>query len=95
MTTKQEIEEYAISYAENMFPYDIGGDDDNNGKNALVVDVAKSAAEWGMLKAEERVFDWLYENFYEHPHTTNHICTDIAESMDDLVEQLKKVIEGE
>ena len=55
-------EEYAIDYAENMFPYDIGGDDSNNEKHELVREVAETTAQW---KDEQPIVEqggWHTEN---------------------------------
>ena len=42
-TPIEKAMEYAIEYAENKFPYDIGVDDNWNEKHALVEEVAETA----------------------------------------------------
>lgn len=70
-------EEYAIEYAENMFPYDIGGDDTNNDKHELVREVAETTAQWKdeQFRAEkqqwiEKACEWLNENAEDYVTTT-------------------------
>lgn len=41
-------------------------------------------------KASEFIAEW----FYEHPHTTKMVCSDEFENIDDLINRLKKVMEG-
>ena len=46
----------------------------------------------------DKAKEFLYENFYEHPHHTGHICTDINElhdeddAMDVLADALEKAM---
>jgi hypothetical protein len=41
----------------------------------------------------ERVLKFIFEYFYEHPHTYRHICTDAFDSLESLEEELIKVME--
>jgi hypothetical protein len=41
----------------------------------------------------ERVLKFIFEYFYEHPHTYRHICTDGFKSLEELEEELIKVME--
>lgn len=41
----------------------------------------------------ERVLKFIFEYFYEHPHTYRHICTDAFVSLEALKEELIKVME--
>ena len=67
-----KAKEYAINYAENMFPYDIGGDDNWNDKNALVKDVAETAClfmhEWDKQQFIEWTAEWLQKNADEYAY---------------------------
>lgn len=41
----------------------------------------------------ERVLKFIWEHFYEHPHTYRHICTDAFVSLEALKEELIKAME--
>lgn len=41
----------------------------------------------------ERVLKFIFEYFYEHPHTHKHICTDAFDSLESLEEELIKIME--
>jgi hypothetical protein len=36
---------------------------------------------------------FIFENFYDHPHVNGHICTDAFDSLEELEEELIKVME--
>ena len=82
MTPQQKAKEYAFEYAENMFPYDIGGDNNWNEKNALVSEVAETAClfmyEWTkeyMLKQLE-----VWEDYYLNKNSSK-----IADALDEII----------
>ena len=41
---------------------------------------------------------WLsfkpFENFYDHPHVSGHICTDAFESLEQMEEEITKLMES-
>lgn len=41
----------------------------------------------------EKVLKFIFEYFYEHPHVNGHICTDSFESLEELEEELIKIME--
>lgn len=41
----------------------------------------------------ERVLQFLFDHFYDHPHVNGHICTDSFKSLEEIEEELIKVME--
>lgn len=41
----------------------------------------------------ERVLAFVFKHFYDHPHVNGHICTDDFNSLEELEEELIKVME--
>ena len=41
----------------------------------------------------ERVLNFIFYHFYEHPHANGHICTDSFSSLENLEEELLKAME--
>lgn len=41
----------------------------------------------------ERVLNFIFNHFYEHPHVNGHICTDSFSSLENLEEELLKAME--
>jgi hypothetical protein len=39
------------------------------------------------------VLKFIFENFYDHPHVNGRICTDAFDSLEELEEELIKVME--
>lgn len=67
----------SIIDTDNITPYNDGYmDGENNIKEELINNVS----------------NWLYENFYEHPHEKNFICTESFKSMDKMIENFIKYI---
>ncbi len=50
-------------------------------------------AKWADKTMVERVLNFIFEYFYDHPHANGHICTDSFESLEELEEELIKVME--
>jgi hypothetical protein len=40
----------------------------------------------------ERVLNFIFNHFYDHPHTNGHICTDSFSSLENLEEELIKAM---
>lgn len=41
----------------------------------------------------ERVLNFIFNHFYDHPHVNGHICTDSFKSLEELEEKLIKAME--
>ena len=41
----------------------------------------------------EKVLTFIFENFYDHPHVSGHICTDAFESLEQMEEEITKLME--
>lgn len=42
----------------------------------------------------EKVLTFIFENFYDHPHVSGHICTDSFESLEQMEEEITKLMEA-
>lgn len=42
----------------------------------------------------EKVLTFIFENFYDHPHVNGHICTDAFESLEQMEEEITKLMES-
>ena len=42
----------------------------------------------------EKVLTFIFENFYDHPHVIGHICTDSFESLEQMEEEITKLMEA-
>ena len=50
-------------------------------------------AKWADKIMIERVLNFIFEHFYDHPRVNGHICTDDFNSLEELEEELIKVME--
>lgn len=53
----------------------------------------ETGAEWADKTMIEKVLTFIFENFYDHPHVSGHICTDSFESLEQMEEELIKAME--
>ena len=51
------------------------------------------AIAWADRTMIERVLNFIFEHFWEHPHVSGHICTDSFESLEQMEEELIKAME--
>ena len=42
----------------------------------------------------EKVLTFIFENFYDHPHVRGHVCTDSFESLEQMEEEITKLMEA-
>lgn len=94
MNRQEEIINAGIEYTMQTRPMCIGGD---NYSEAIREFNRNKSFEEGAKFADktmiERVLKFIFEYFYEHPHTYGHICTDAFDSLESLEEELIKVME--
>ena len=92
MKPQEKAKEYAIEYAENKFPYDIGGDDNWNEKHALVEEVAETAClfmhEWTKQQMIDKTINWLKEEDFGGwvESETEDLIDDFKKAMSDYAE---------
>lgn len=94
MTREEQIKQAGIEYTIKNRPMCIGGDafseviDEMNRNRAF-----EEGAKWADKTQIEKVLKFIFEYFYEHPHVNGHICTDSFESLEELEEELIKIME--
>lgn len=87
MTREEEIKSQADIYVGH--PQDLGEDIGiTKMRNAFI-----EGAKWADKTMIERVLNFMFKYFYEHPHVNAHICTDSFESLEELEEELLKAME--
>ena len=50
-------------------------------------------AEWEHKRLIEKACDWLYDNFYEHPHEKNFICSENFATVEDMIAWFQIIME--
>lgn len=85
MTRKEEIEKYCEDMG---FP--LGSCSSINSVKSIT---ASDAIKWADKSMIERVLNFIFEHFWEHPHVSGHICTDSFESLEQMEEELIKAME--
>jgi hypothetical protein len=93
MTREEQILNKAIDYSEieeNFLEYDDCGDvcDDKTFVEKAFIESAK----WADKTMIEKVLNFIFNHFYDHPHTNGHICTDSFSSLENLEEELIKAM---
>jgi hypothetical protein len=94
MTREEQIRQAGIEYTIKNRPMCIGG-----GAFSEVVDemsrnrAFEEGAKWADETQIGKVLKFIFAYFYEHPHVNGHICTDSFESLEELEEELIKVME--
>ena len=94
MTREEQIRQASIEYTIKDRPMCIGG-----GAFSEIVDemnrnfAFEAGAKWSDKTQIERVLTFVFEHFYDHPHANGHICTDAFDSLEELEEELIKVME--
>lgn len=94
MTREEQIRQAGIEYTLSTRPMCIGGD----AFSELIDEINRcpsfeEGAKWADKTQVERVLNFIFENFYDHPHANGHICTDAFDSLEALEEELIKVME--
>lgn len=54
----------------------------------------EEGAKWADKTMIDKASEFITEWFYEHPHIIKMVCSDEFENIDDLINRLKKVMEG-
>lgn len=85
MTREEQIKQYCEDMG---FP--LGSCSSINSIKAIT---ACDAIKWADKTMLERVLTFIFENFYNHPHVSGHICTDSFESLEQMEEELIKAME--
>lgn len=49
---------------------------------------------YAIMKEEvmHNAIEWLYNNFYDHPHEKNFVCSENFKSFDDMIKNFTKTI---
>lgn len=96
MTREEEIKKQVDIYTDDSSNYaewsDDGGWSETNDIE-LIEKAFIEGAKWADKTMIEKVLKFIFEYFYEHPHVNGHICTDSFESLEELEEELIKVME--
>ena len=50
-------------------------------------------AEWEHKRLVEKACDWLYDNFYEHPHEKKFICSENFATIEDMIAWFQIIME--
>ena len=58
-----------------------------------ITDAFEAGAEWGHKRLVEKACEWLYDNFYEHPHEKNFICSENFTSFEDMIAWFQIIME--
>ena len=74
--------------------------EDYNADEMMCVETDQAVIEWKKTtnqSAEETLIDkaieFLWDNFYEHPHEYNFICSDSFKGMEDFIDKFKEAME--
>ena len=86
MKREEEIKQYC---AEQGFPNGAC-----SGISSVKAIVATEAIKWADKTMIEKVLTFISENFYDHPHVSGHICTDAFESLEQMEEEITKLMEA-
>ena len=86
MKREEEIKQYCSDHG---FPYGAC-----SGISSVKVVVATEAIKWADKTMIEKVLNFIFENFYDHPHVIGHICTDSFESLEQMEEEITKLMEA-
>lgn len=86
--TKEEIMHKAGSIVDGMISNNVPSEICNSYYQGFI-----ECAKWADKMQIERVLEFIFEYFYEHPHVNGHICTDSFESLEELEEELIKAME--
>lgn len=89
MTIDDLFKEAEKFYPKQYYYTDIGEAD----YNALPRNAFAVGAQWREEQVINKVKDFIIEWFYEHPRT-HMVCSDEFGNVDELLERLKKSIEG-
>ena len=52
-----------------------------------------AGAEWGHKRLVEKACEWLYDNFYEHPHEKKFICSETFDTVEDMIAWFQIIME--
>lgn len=96
MTREEQIKKQADIYTDDASNYaewseDRGWTETNDIE--LVEKAFIEGAKWADKTMVEKVLTFVFEHFYDHPHVNGHICTDDFNSLEELEEELIKVME--
>lgn len=94
MKREEQIRQAGIEYTLSTRPMCIGGD----AFSELIDEINRcpsfeEGAKWADKTMIEKILKFIFENFYDHPHVSGHICTDAFDSLEALEEELIKVME--
>lgn len=94
MTREEQIRQASIEYTYKDRPMCIGGGAFSEAIDEMNRNYAfEEGAKWADKTMIERILQFIFNYFYDHPHVNGHICTDSFESLEDLEEKLIKVME--
>lgn len=97
MTREEQIKKQADIYTDNYSNYAEWSNDGWSESNdiELVEKAFIEGAKWADKTMIEKVLNFIFNHFYEHPHVNAHICTDSFESLKELEEELIKATKEE
>lgn len=52
-----------------------------------------AGAEWEHKRLVDKACEWLYDNFYEHPHEKNFICSENFSTIEDMIAWFQIIME--
>ena len=96
MTREEQIKKQADIYTDDSSNYAVWSDDGGWSETNDIELIEKAfieGAKWADKTQIEKVLNFIFAYFYEHPHLNGHICTDSFESLEELEEELIKTME--
>ena len=61
--------------------------------NNIYTDAFEAGAEWEHNRLVEKACEWLYDNFYEHPHEKKFICSEHFDTVEDMIAWFQIIME--
>lgn len=58
-----------------------------------IVDAFEAGAEWEHKRLVDKACEWLYDNFYEHPHEKKFICSEKFTTIEDMIAWFQIIME--
>lgn len=86
MTREEQIRQEARNFFDEYL-------DGRKGEVLTVQQTFEEGAKWADKTMTERVLKFIFDHFYDNPHVNGHICTDSFKSLEELEEELIKIME--
>lgn len=85
-------EEKAHSLGQMYFPDEANIWARPNYEAQFVSEACIQMAEWERKRLVDKACEWLYDNFYEHPHEKYFICSEAFDCIEEMVEEFMKAM---